>query len=342
MAKSLAFIVGILTPLIPSLVSAHEVYVLDAETIARSIAVISPNPFTAYIGNEFNFFFWGFISFVTVSTILCSSVFRVFERKLDPFLFYLKRWAHLIVRVTAGLCLISYGIATSFFGPELPLPEIFGSGTMLMQALFLLLGVCILVGLQTRLCAFLALLVFLYGTLNIGIYSLTYLGHVGAYLFLIIRGGGEYTIDHSFHLGWQSRKQAERVSLFAFPVLRVTFGLGIIFASLYGKLWHSQLALEVITRYGLTAYFPFDPLFVVLGALIIEFAAGLMLVLGIEVRWTTLFLLFWLILSHMYFREAFWVHLPLFGYGIAIFCHGYDRYSLEGRLFKGRGVEPVF
>ena len=82
-------------------------------------------------------------------------------------------------------------------------------------------------------------------------------------------------------------------------------------------------------------------MFIVLGALIIEFLAGLMLVLGVAIRWTGLFLLFWLTLSLLYFQEAVWPHIILFGLGIAIFCHGYDSFSLEGLWLKKRGREPL-
>jgi hypothetical protein len=66
-----------------------------------------------------------------------------------------------------------------------------------------------------------------------------------------------------------------------------------------------------------------------------------MLILGIEIRWTAIFVLFWLTLSLLYFGEAAWPHLVLFGLGIALFLHGYDRYSLEGQFLKKAHTEPV-
>jgi uncharacterized membrane protein YphA (DoxX/SURF4 family) len=119
------------------------------------------------------------------------------------------------------------------------------------------------------------------------------------------------------------------------------FGFGVMFAAAYAKYFHSELAVQTVIQHHLTDFFPFDPLFIVLGALIIEFLAGLMLFLGIAIRWTGLFLIFWLTLSQLYFRELWWVHVVLFGIGFAIFCHGYDRFSLEGRLLKKKGHEPV-
>jgi hypothetical protein len=79
----------------------------------------------------------------------------------------------------------------------------------------------------------------------------------------------------------------------------------------------------------------------VLGAALIELLIGTFYVLGIEIRWTSIFLLFWLSLSLWYFGEAVWPHIILIGIPIAFILHGYDRYSLEGWFFKKRRLEPV-
>ena len=63
--------------------------------------------------------------------------------------------------------------------------------------------------------------------------------------------------------------------------------------------------------------------------------------LGVAVRWTALFLAFWLTMGHIFTVEAWWVHLILYGIALAIFCHGYDRWSLEGRFLRRNGREPV-
>jgi hypothetical protein len=44
----------------------------------------------------------------------------------------------------------------------------------------------------------------------------------------------------------------------------------------------------------------------------------------------------------MYFQELIWPHGILFGLAIALFLHGYDRYSLEGFFLKKGKREPVF
>ena len=78
------------------------------------------------------------------------------------------------------------------------------------------------------------------------------------------------------------------------------------------------------------------------GFTLIEMVIGLFFVLGIEIRFTSLFLLFWLSLSLVFFGETVWPHIVLIGIPLAFIFHGYDRYSVEGRFFKKAGREPIF
>ena len=324
--------------------SAHEVYVLDEAAIEAAMATTSPDPFSAYFGNEYQFFFWGLVSFVAVSTILAASAFRLFEPTIGPLLMRLKRYARFIVRLTAGATLLTFGYYGVLYGPELPLPEIFGAWTPTVQTLLICLGIALILGAYTRIAALVALGVYIAASLVLGAYVLTYASHFGAYLLLLILGGGEWSLAALWRFArspeWL-RVKSRQLRALAFPIMRVAFGVGIMYAAVYAKYIHSELALAVVAKYGLTDYFPFDPLFIVLGALIVEFLAGLMIVLGVEIRWTALFLVFWLTMGHLFMHEEWWVHLVLYGLGLAIVCHGYDRYSLEGKYLKRKEWEPV-
>lgn len=327
--------------LLPMLASAHEVYLLDAESISQAVAATSPNPLLAYIGNEGSFYFWGLVAIIVTLTVFFASTFRRVEAWTSPLFMRLKRFAHPFVRLTVGATLIASSLTATLYGQEIPFDAVFGAVSGLLQVTLFVIGLGVLVGLQTRILAFCALLIYGVAAFSEGLYALTYIHHAAAYAFLVLMGGGAWTIDHRFHLGWQVRKRFDRYAPYAFPLLRVGLGASIMFAAFYAKFLHSNLALNVVTTYGLERIFPFDPLFIVLGAFIIEFLAGLMLLIGFEIRWTGLFLLFWLTLAHLYFPEGWWVHLSLYGFGIAIFCHGYDRLTLEGRFLKKRLMEPA-
>src|SRR3989344_6026493 len=92
-----------------SFAHAHEVYVLDDETIAAALATESLNPFNAYTGNEYEFYFWGFVSLVVITTILFASIFHLFEKQLYPLMSFLKRVAHPLVRAAVSITLIVFG-----------------------------------------------------------------------------------------------------------------------------------------------------------------------------------------------------------------------------------------
>lgn len=340
-AAPFLFIVALLAPLAAS---AHEVYVLGASTIANALSAPSANPFTAFYTNRFQFFFWGFVSFVTVSTIFFMTLFRVLEEHLSPLLNRLKRFAPLIERVTLGLSLIAFAYNGALFGPELPLVGIYSALTPLVQLVLYVAGILITAGLFTRAAALAVGLVALVSIPVHGWYMLTYTAYFVVAVVVFIMGSGAYSLDRLLH---RTRKNApierirKRFERYEMVTLRLGFGFSVASAAFYAKFLHSNLALDVVTHYHLTQYFHFEPLFIVLGALIIETLIGIFIMLGLQIRWTALFFLFWLTLSLLYFGEAVWPHLALFGLNFMLFCHGYDRYSLEGRFFKRRGLEPV-
>jgi hypothetical protein len=343
--KLFSYVGGLLVLVGAPLVTwAHEVYVLSPEVVKTAMAVPQPNPFMAYFGNEMQFFLYGAITFVVFTTVLAASAFRVFEKRLDPYLFALKQYALPIARVTVGLCFVAFAISGNLYGSELFLVDGYGSLAPLMQGVLLLLGVLTTVGLWTHIAGLGMLAVYLSALSVFGTYIFTYTDFLGVAALITILGAGRFSIDHftghePLHI---LTRTVQGLRPYAFAILRVCFGWGVLYASLYAKLVYSQLGLTVVTQYDLTRFFPFDPLFVVLGALIIEFIAGLMIFFGVALRWTLLFLAFWLTLSLLYFQELIWPHGILFGLAIALFLHGYDHYSLEGYFMKKKGKEPVF
>ncbi len=324
-------------------VSAHEMYVLPPSIIPGLLAMDSPNPFSAYFGNEYHFYFWGFVSLVVVSTVFCATIFRVFEVASAPFFHAIKRYALGFVRLGVGACLISFSYHDALFGPEYSFLHLFGSGYLNDAAVLLTFvsGIAILAGLFVRYVALALIALWFYTGAVVGVTILDYTDFLGAFILLYVLGGGMWSIDHLIGIRGPRHALVAKLHPYAFPLMRMMLGFGAMFAAVYAKYIHSALALEVVNRFELTNFFPFDPLFVVLGALIIEFLAGAMLFFGIAIRWTGVFFIFWLTLSQLYFTEAVWPHLILFTLGLALFCHGYDKYSLEGRFFKRRESEPV-
>src|ERR1043166_7266837 len=139
------FAVGMLALALPLVAGAHEVYVLSATTIAHDLALVSPNPFGAFLTNQFQFFFWGCIAAVLVSTVFFMSITHRLERLFKPALLRLKPYAPLVARLTLGACLVACGWYGAFFGPELPFSA-FGAWAAYVSWAFYLCGALILWG----------------------------------------------------------------------------------------------------------------------------------------------------------------------------------------------------
>lgn len=334
-------IAGLFALLAPAIASAHEVYVLDTATIVHDIAGASPNPFSEVLTDPQQFIFWGIVGIILVSTVFALSLSHTLERILAPHLRRIKPSAAPIARITLGTCLIASAYNNALFGPEIPFASFGAWGAALPLALYVV-GILITLGLFTRYAATLGLLIFLGALAIYHSYMLTYANYLGEMLFALIIGSGRFSIDHA--LGWHLKKLetvGRRFEPYAFPILRVLFGISVVYASYFAKYQHSQLALDVVARYNLTQFFPFSPLFTVLGACIVEILIGLFIIVGFEIRHTALFFLFWIFLSLLYFGESVWPHLVLVGVLLALFCHGYDRYSFGGYFFKRHSGGPV-
>lgn len=336
---------------LPAIASAHEVYVLSSNQISVDTTEPAFNMMQVALENLSSFVFWGFIVFVVVSTVFFFSIFRTVERALDPLFSRLKPFAPAIARITVGLGFIAGAYYQATFGPELPIASTYGPYAHAVSVLLIIIGTLIVVGFWARAAAVAALILFGISFYFHGWYLLTYTNYLGEIIVLLLIGSHRLSV-HSI-TGWNERFHrhfhalADRLRHLAFPILRVTFGISLLYASLYAKVLHNNLALQVASLplaghpQSLAYYFGFEPHFLVLGAALIEILIGAFFILGIEIRWTSLFLLFWLSLSLWYFGEAVWPHIILIGIPIAFIFHGYDRYSLEGRFFKKAGREPV-
>jgi hypothetical protein len=332
---------------LPAIASAHEVYVLTPAEIATDTSEPAFNMVQVALGDLHQFLFWAVVGFIVVSTVFFASIFRFFEAALDPVFNKLKRYAPAICRITVGIGLIAGAYYQATYGPELPLAPTFGALTPIIAGIIAISGVLIIVGLWVRVAALVALLFYCVTVWIHGVYMLTYVNYFGEFVILLLMGThGRHRPSRSTTTAFLHRIE-RAFAPYSFAFLRVTFGLSLLYASFYAKILHNNLALQVASLplaghpYGIAHYFGMEPHFLVLGAALIELLIGFFYVLGIEIRWTSLFLLFWLSLSLWYFGESVWPHIILIGIPVAFFFHGYDHYSLEGRFFKKHHLEPV-
>ncbi len=332
--------------LLPAVASAHEVYVLSSEQVGDALGIPSFNELTVLLQNFHQFLFWAFIGALIVFVVFFVSIIRPLERWLDPLLARGRRYAAPIARVTIGVSFIAAAYYQASYGPELPLEATFGVWAGLVTVILLVIGTLIILGLYARFAALVALALFSIAVWYHGIYMLTYTNYVGEILILLILGA-----HHGASPRVGGRTIGDAIGKFfapySFLLLRICFGISLLYASLYAKVIHNNLALMVAElplaghAQSIASVLGFEPHFLVLGAAIVEILIATFFILGIEIRFTALFLLFWLTLSLLWFGEVVWPHLILIGIPIAFIFYGYDKYSLEGWLMKRGKFEPV-
>ena len=325
----------------PILAFAHEVYVLSPQQIKDAIAEPSVSPLVVIQQNLGQFGVWTFISVILVLVIFFISVSRILEKWLDPFFARTKHWAPIISRVTVGLSFLAAAYYQASYGPELPLVATYGAYTPIVTGILVVIGLCMIVGIYERTAAIIALIMYCIAVDRRGYYMLTYTNYLGEFIALLILG--------SVAAKGVGGRIARALKPYSFTILRVLFGSALIYTSWYAKLLYSNLALMTVNYtdpakgiiYPLTHYLHFSPPFLVLGAACVEIVIGLFFILGIEIRFTAVFLIFWLTLSLIHFGEIVWPHIILIGIPIAFIFHGYDRTSIEGYFFKKGKREPV-
>ncbi len=302
---------------------------------------MSPNPFTAIPAHAGLFLGWAVGILIVLLITWRISLWKGLQRKVTPALFRIKKYAPIIERVTISLSLIASGYYQALFGPELPLSFIAPGFGHLLAIVLIVAGVLVLFGFLTRLVGLALGLIYILALGRDGVYLVSYLNYFGTALLLLTLGGGLFSLDKYI----KSKKGkwvaiSEVAEARAFFVLRVLYGTSLIFAAYYAKVVHSNLALDTIADYHLTNYFPFEPLFLVMGAACVEFSIGLFILLGFQIRIATLVFTGFLTASIIFFGESVWPHIILFGLNVAIFVHGYDKYTLMKKISPDE-LEPV-
>jgi hypothetical protein len=343
--------------IVPATAFAHEVYVLDPAQIAYGLATPPFSEMDVVWGDFSQFLFWAFVSALAVFVVFFVSILRPIEERLDPFFVRMRRFAAPVARITLALAFLAAAYYGALGGPELPLAGTFGAFAPLVRLALAGIGIALLVRVYVEIAALAALAIFGASLAVHGAYMLTYANYLGEIILFIILGahhgarvrtGREVARSRRHQLGLSRYMEpvAKRLAPYSFAILRVAFGISLLYASVYAKILHNQLALLVADlplghAHSLAYVFGFEPHFLVLGAALIEIVIASFYILGIEIRFVSLFLLFWLSLSLVYFGESVWPHIILIGIPIAFILYGYDRYGLEGAVMKRRGWEPV-
>jgi len=338
----------------PVIASAHEVYVLTPAQITQAIGTPPFNMITVIQDNLHEFIFWAFVTILVIFCIFFISIIRFLERWIDPLFIKLRPYAPFVARVTVGISFLAAAYYQASYGPELPLVNTYGSLTGLITVILIIIGLLTIVGFYARIAAFIALVMYVIAVWFHGWYMLTYINYMGEIIVLLALGAHNLSLDNFFMKKKTAKiaptktasptiltKITNWISARSFAILRVCFGISLIFASAYAKVIYNNLGLFTVMQYHLDKLLGFEAHFLVLGAAIIEILIGTFIILGAEIRFAALFFEFWLMLSLSFFGEVVWPHIILIGIPIALVMYGYDNYSIEGWFFRKKKYEPI-
>ncbi len=332
-----------------SFASAHEVYILENGRMRIRNDNDSVSPFLALQGNWGSFIFWGTLQALFFIVLLILNYKGVLAQRSASVLKAIKPYAPVIARVFLGLSFLYGSFNQAIFGPEIALAEL--AVPSVLKAMLFVTGVMMIVGFIGRVAAAIAFVLFCVVWQKTGLYVFDYTNYLAEIILILVAGSGLFSLDSLISKVTDAQKTKFQIWGSAFEekygglILRIGLGISMAWAAITVKFLHSNLPLEVISAHGLTKFFPFDPLFIVLGAGLVELCIAIMFLLGILIRATTIFFLTFIFLSLMFFGEAVWPHLILFGISLAILMYGYDDYTLWQRFIKwrkGQRAEDVF
>jgi uncharacterized membrane protein YphA (DoxX/SURF4 family) len=234
-----------------------------------------------------------------------------------------------IIRIAFGASLLFSVSHGALYGPELPLHDL--AGGHIIQAVMWVCGTALVLGIGNRIWAILAGLVWVWALLMKGAYMFTYANYLGEAIAIYLLPYQRMSIDF---LLTNKHTQAKRMKheRYSMPITRVLFGFSLLYTAITVKFMDTALSLDVVNHYNLTRFFPFDPLFVVLGAALIELLVSLLIITGLLQRFTAVLFLAVMTLSLIFFKESVWPHYLLIGLGAGVFLHRPDMWSLDTRL----------
>lgn len=342
--KFLPYITGGLSFfLFPSFVFAHEAYVLTREEFHRDFLLPSKNPFAPLVDPSHIQLFLVIIAIVTATRIL------VILFSLSPVAAFLDKWIRkasefglVIVRVAMAAAFLYAGQANVIFGPEIDLDHIL-FGTLIRFLLFAL-STSLFLGVFVELSALVGLVLYFYLATQIGIYVVTYTNVLGELIVLFLFGSRYLSIDRLLFGTKLWIQQLSQYKFFEVPILRVFYGVALLFTAWTIKFAHQPISIAVYNEYHLGNFFHAGGDFIAAGAGLSEVLIGLFMLLGFSMRWTLFISLCFMTLSVWYFRELVWPHFILYGISIALFINAGDRFTFDhyARTFIAYSKKKLF
>ncbi len=323
--------------LFPTTAFAHEQYVLTKHQLGSGFADKSTNVLKALEtpGNLIIALFVG-IGILSVVAFYFFFQYSKLGKLLNQKLYKLENIGHFLIRISLAVSLLASAYFHAFLGPELPVTSIF-LGNLLIPIMYAL-GFLLLFGLFTRITSLLGILILVVATFVYRDYMITYFNYYGEYLALIIFGSYFLSIDNKlFGISKFIRKYKDLEIL----ILRVTYGLSVMYPAITIKLLHPAIIVEIYNQYHLDRVwwlFPQDALLTSLGTGLAQILVGVFIIIGFETRLAAFVTFLLYFGSVVYFQEAVWPHVVLLALAFYFVINNGGKFTIdniiENRLFN--------
>lgn len=306
---------------------AHEKWFFSSEQIQEFSRQARPEVFTSLNPINLSILVAGLIAIGALLVLDLSLRGKQVGRETCRKLLSLKDLLPPAVGITTGVVLIYAGVNCQFFAENLNLLRVHPEWICFpLSYAEVGLGICLILGLYTRLVSLLVLVVYLAAALLFDFREwLDYIDVVGVALFLMILGRGRFSLDEKLDIRFLDLSPYKK---YAMPTLRIFVGLDLMVLGINDKLFNPHVAMAVVQKYHLNfmqllGFTGFSDALFVLGAAAVETSIGLMLVLGIATRLTSVILAGLFATTLVVFGPLELIgHLPLFAVVFALLSMG--------------------
>lgn len=229
-----------------------------------------------------------------------------------------------IARLSLGIALIGAGFSEVLLSPVLPVVGLLAT-VQVVLGFFLLAG--FLVGPSA-----VAVLILFAIAISRDIYMVGAFDALALMLSLLILDDRRPGVDDI--VGIPDFTKVKKLKKYLPTIMRLGVGIAMVYLAVVEKVLNPHLSEFVVRVTELTGVIPVSEGMWVFSAGAIEFALGVLLILGLLTRVVAVVALVVLAGSFFYFGEEVWSHVTLFGSISAIFILGGGKWSLDSWIEK--------
>ncbi len=314
---------------------AHVTYIVDPE----KLEALAGRDWTYLLSPLFDSFYLTLILTTLVVTVVCFVACELVKplrdacRGIHDRLLKYDCFIPLVLRVSLGVALVVAGTKQVLLLPNVP-----GEA---LSTLEVVIGFFLIVGFMIRLSGLVAFGIYCYG-LYTSHYLLGSMETAAAALLIAAHGDGPPSIDNILDIDLLSRVLEPLWKLLRTHIgllLRLALGSTLIWLAVTEKAMNPRVCEAVVIDYNLESVIPVSTAMWVFAVGVIEFAVGLVLVLGFFTRTFSIIAFLVLTLSFFYFREEVAGHVTFFGSLLVLMITGAGSLSFDSLIaWKTRQV----